>query len=241
MCVCALVFVGVLSVCACVECVCGCVEYPPGCYRPALLQSERVDCSGSSSPIRRAANVFFCHIRSDAVASFSPAGGGKHHRRAERQRAFARWAVLTYCVDSFQTARLRKPVIIRHVQFTWAVSTYAWLDWWYGQSRSWFHQPAQSEQCFISDRFGTCWGQTTDLYSQEHVTETVARHSVSPDKGFVVISVFSWCLKVRQIWLLKKRKREREIATFTHPVWLKQLFSLWCLERAYSWETLPTK
>lgn len=89
------------GVCVCVCALCGyvcasrCVERPPGCSRPAFLQSERADCSSSSSPIRCAANVFFCHIRSDAAASFSLARG-KHHRRAERQHAFACWATLMY-------------------------------------------------------------------------------------------------------------------------------------------------
>lgn len=101
-CVCVLVFVGVLSI-------------PRETYRPALLQSERVDCSSSSSPIRRSANVFFCHIRSDAAASFSLARG-KRHRRTEKQHAFARWAILTHCVHSFQSARIRNAVSSFHLR-----------------------------------------------------------------------------------------------------------------------------
>lgn len=150
-------YVGCVCARACALCgyVCAsrCVERPPGCSRPAFLQSERADCSSSSSPIRCAANVFFCHIRSDAAASFSLARG-KHHRRAETQHAFACWATLTHCVHWFQAARVRNP-IRRRPMFTSHERFPCISECWDGQSRSWFQQPEQPELYprFIRDCF----------------------------------------------------------------------------------------
>lgn len=165
-----------LCVCACVL---GVLSIPQAVTGQHFYRVRESTAAAAVPPIRCAVNVFFCHIRSDAAASFSLARG-KHHRRAESQHAFECWAILTHCIHWFQAARvwnpvIRSPVFTSHEQFPCIPE---WRD---GQSRSWFQQPEQPEifPHFISDCFGTCWGQMTDLYLQEHVTEAVAWHNVS--------------------------------------------------------------
>lgn len=150
-CVCVLVFMGVSMV-------------PQTATGQLQRESERVDCSGSSSPIRHAANVFFCHIRSDA------AGLGETPLKSRETACFS-------TLSNFNTLRMsisgcqviQTPTFTSHEQFR------CMPTWWDGQSRSRFQQLEQPELFphFISDCFGTCRGQTNELYLQEHVTKAV--------------------------------------------------------------------